>query len=341
MPPVLYIKGLKHAVGVWVVFKRHHLPVKTRLNNSMATIQAVFPSKPCKVTKEATYHNFFLLDGRAVGPTKYVKFLYPNTDLLYVGKIWSVFQDHENDNQATAEIQLFPYATKNEENQQFNECLGSSETMEIPISNIVQEITMIHVPPTVAHKDAEAYVSEHMFDEEYEDDMDTENAFARHEEEDITDVGFYQFDADSPNENGGFQYALPPQLTDLYFSWSSEVPVPFYQHDFFGVLQEQYLVPVMHNLVPSANAEYVFAALNHSSYKAELQEGSSDTYTIVFRRTEHTVSQRQLDAICDLQGIVMEIRRHSEEDELSDAGWLRGLYGNLEGLKALTTSFLL
>lgn len=324
-----------------------------------------FPLPAALCTPQATYYNLFTLNGSPLGATRYVRFLFPNTDLLYVGKIQSVFVDHDNDNQPTAEIQTFPYAQNTAVQRpevavtsDITECYTSMLTMEIPLEQIVSPCRMVYVPPSVLEDNVLSYVVTHRNDGEHldlvADDDDKQcgqvscNNESTDEEDDRDDdlwLGYFRYTADEVAPVGhdtcsGLNWALPPEIMDHYLSWTSVQPTPWFAHDFMRYLNYKYLEPIIQSIAPRANVKYVFEALNHNSYTL-VEGGCRLTKKITFRRVSHTVTQRQVNVLLALQEVIADLRKHSDQQQQQqNQGWLRQLFATCEELLSRSKAML-
>lgn len=304
------------------------------------------PSSASLKTNEATYYDYFLLDGKALGATRYIRFLYDNTDLVFIGKILTVFVDHENNNEPTAEIQLFPYAPKNEqtltkmnEENHIRHCYSSQSSMEISLNAILSSFQMIYIPPSITQENILKYIEDNRFVDEH---SDNESGFDLFDDDQEECIGYFMYDCDTKNTDGIdshiYARALPPALLDEYFSFKSQQPIPWYNHGFVHYLKRHYFDKILDCIVPSANKDAVFNSLNHSSYKIEVVD--TMTKTIIFRRTKHTVSNRQLKIIFDLRDSLNDLRSHNEDDTEHDGEWLRSFYNTIEKIKRTAQSYL-
>ena len=298
---------------------------------------------PIHRDENATYYNGFEMNNDLIGAMSYIRFLL--NGMIYVGKIHSVFIDHNHNDTLTAEVQLFPYAPKAQQlwldkPKPITQCWVSTQTLEIPISTIIEECRLVFTPTDV--NDVDTYVSkmcqtdEHTFDDDEQDEEEDAESADDEDEETSRWIGFYTYEAPTSHTDTDLKPALPPRLVDDFMSWTSNTCTPWYSHQFVEYLSKTYFQPILSQIVPCANVMYVFDALNHQSMK--ITSIDRDMCNVVFRRASHVISYRQLNILKNLQdNVIDEMRRWYEEvrsvsTDKEHFDWLRELHRRCENI---------
>lgn len=299
---------------------------------------------PIHREENATYYNGFEMKNDLFTILSYIRF--SSNGMIYVGKVHSIFIDHTHGDTLTAEVQLFPYAPKAQQLLldkpiPVTQCWVSRKTIEIPTSSIIDLCRLVFTPTDV--NDVYPYVINKAKTEEYvwEDDENDEKEDEEEEDEDASRwIGYFTYEAPTSQTDSVYIPALSPCLVDDFMSWTSKTCTPWYSHQFVQYLSDTYFQPILSQIVPCANVGYVFNALNHQSMKIS----SIDTYmcNVVFRRTSHVISYRQLEILKYLQeNIIGEMRQWYEDVRLDSSyeehfDWLHELHARCNHIKNKT-----
>ena len=302
-----------------------------------------------KETCDAIYYPFFFLNEtqitnkKSVGCLSFVKFTYANTDIEFVGKIWSVFFDKDT-NSAMCEIQIFPYASAHftnlnniQHSKHYTELVCTTDCIEVPLKNIVQEVKVVYVKKDV--RNLTKFVKENknkkrIFDDEDSDEDDSDGDDSDdddQEENNVQNTFFYRFYG-SLDSNAQPMYMPDPVFVDDYFSYMSAIDSmnSWYDHEFFAALQVQYLQPILQKLVPSANLDFVFYALNNHTYVVKKLR-DAEMLKIVFSQVEHVISFRQLNILKALETEIANLKQHASAG-IEDIFWLNDFLTKLNKL---------
>ena len=203
-----------------------------------------FIGNPCANTDNGIYYPGFKQNGTVFSCLHYCRFTEPTSNLIFFGKINSVFQDKETD-RAMAEVAVFQYVPVERrliESDTYHELyLVLGDTMEIPISSIAAtEVSIVHVPSNVIN--IESYIDQNIGKAEYSDgdesdgDSDDKDFIVR------GDVfGFYKFCINTMTDK--IDVAPPPKFVDAYLSF--ENASRSINHEFVELIFQEFIEPFM------------------------------------------------------------------------------------------------
>ena len=196
-------------------------------------------------TEDARFYHGFRQGGHVFSALQYIIFNHEGRQ--FFGKVHSVFFDKILEmNRVECSVFRFPDGA-DRGNDDYPELWAvSDETMEIPISSIEPfDVTIVHVPVTVADEQIIDYVDANIGKSEHEEGRDSDSDYDS--DDDMSDFivngdyfGFYQYSVDQDNK---LHYAPPPKFSDKYMSFESMDDDEKLTHEFITHVKTIYIVP--------------------------------------------------------------------------------------------------
>jgi len=208
-------------------------------------MKTTFLGEPCAFSEDAIYYHGFKKAGQVFSVLHYIIFNHKGQQ--FFGKLQSVFQDKTLD-MKRAEVAVFQFVPDDgtdRGNEDYHEVWAVlKDTMEISLSVIEpKEVTIVHVPPTIADSKILEYVDTNIGKIEHEEGEDSDYD----SEDDMSDFivkgevfGFYQYGVD---QNDKLHYAPPPKFSDKYLSFETTEDSEKLGHEFVEYLKYNYISP--------------------------------------------------------------------------------------------------